>query len=140
MWWPVGESCSRKCAVSSYPQHGTHAITTDRPLGDDLLFENRTVYGLAVGTVIEDETVMRQAMDWLGKWVREGQLQLPIGQVYPLSEAARAKDETLKLKHFAAITSRAAYIRSDNNNQNLLADHHSAGEATIYKIHDGICN
>ena len=29
--------------------------------GDDLLFGNRSVYGLAVGTVIEDEAVMRRA-------------------------------------------------------------------------------
>ncbi|MEO1993897.1 MAG: NADPH:quinone oxidoreductase family protein [Planctomycetaceae bacterium] len=58
--------------------------------GDDLLFGNRTVYGLAVGTVIEDEAVMREAMWQLGEWVREGHLKMQVGHVYPLSDAAQA--------------------------------------------------
>ncbi len=58
--------------------------------GDDLLFGNRSVHGLAVGTVIEDETVMRNAMDRLAEWVASGQLRLHVGQIYPLRDAARA--------------------------------------------------
>lgn len=58
--------------------------------GDDLLFGNRSVHGLAVGMVIEDETVMRGAMDQLAEWVASGQLRLHIGQVYQLREAAQA--------------------------------------------------
>ena len=58
--------------------------------GDDLLFGNRAVFGLAVGTVIEDKDVMRQAADQLSRWLEAGKLRLHIGQVYPLSEAAQA--------------------------------------------------
>jgi len=58
--------------------------------GDDLLFGNRVVYGLAVGTVIEDETLMRRAMDQLVRWVQDGSLRLQIGQTYPLRNAALA--------------------------------------------------
>ena len=58
--------------------------------GDDLLFGNRTVYGLAVGTVIEDEIVMREAMDRLIKWVDQERLRSHIGGVYPLRDAAEA--------------------------------------------------
>ncbi|MBM81365.1 MAG: alcohol dehydrogenase [Planctomycetaceae bacterium] len=58
--------------------------------GDDLLFGNRRVYGLAVGTVIEDESLMRAAMDQLLEWLGQDQLKLPIGKVYALHEAAQA--------------------------------------------------
>ena len=58
--------------------------------GDDLLFGNRSVYGLAVGIVIEDESVMRQAMDRLVAWLEKGQLRLRIGHVYALRDAAQA--------------------------------------------------
>jgi len=58
--------------------------------GDDLLFGDRSVHGLAVGTVIEDGPLMRQAMDQLVKWLSTGQLRLQVGQVYPLSAAAEA--------------------------------------------------
>jgi NADPH:quinone reductase len=58
--------------------------------GDDLLFGNRAVFGLAVGTVIEDEEVMRQAADQLSQWLEAGKLRLHIGQAYPFSEAAQA--------------------------------------------------
>jgi len=58
--------------------------------GDDLLFGNRSVYGLAVGIVIENETVMRNAMDRLVEWVASGQLRLHVGQTYPLRDAAQA--------------------------------------------------
>ena len=58
--------------------------------GDDLLFGNRSVHGLAVGIVIENETLMRQAMDRLVEWLTEGRLRLHVGQVYPLRDAAEA--------------------------------------------------
>ena len=58
--------------------------------GDDLLFGNRTVYGLAVGTVIEDEQVMREAMRQLSAWVQAGELKMQVGHVYPLRDAAQA--------------------------------------------------
>ena len=65
---------------------GTPAIVS----GDDLLFGNRVVHGLAVGTVIEDEELMRRAMDELVRWVQDGSLRLQIGATYPLREAAKA--------------------------------------------------
>jgi len=40
--------------------------------------------------VIENETVMRQAMDRLVEWVASGQLRLHVGQTYPLRDAAEA--------------------------------------------------
>jgi NADPH2:quinone reductase len=58
--------------------------------GDDLLFGNRAVYGLAVGTVIEDEVQMRRAMDQLVVWMQDGGLRLKIGSTYPLRDAAQA--------------------------------------------------
>lgn len=58
--------------------------------GDDLLFGNRSVHGLALGIVIENETLMREAMDRLVEWVASGQLCLHVGQVYPLRDAAEA--------------------------------------------------
>ena len=58
--------------------------------GDDLLFGNRSVHGLAVGIVIENETLMRQAMDRLVEWVASDQLCLHVGQVYSLRDAAEA--------------------------------------------------
>jgi len=58
--------------------------------GDDLLFGNRSVHGLAVGIVIENETSMREAMNRLVEWLTEGTLRLHIGQVCPLRDAAAA--------------------------------------------------
>lgn len=58
--------------------------------GDDLLFGNRVVYGLALGTVLEDEALMRRAMDQLIGWVQAGDLRLTIGKSYALKEAAQA--------------------------------------------------
>jgi NADPH:quinone reductase len=58
--------------------------------GTDLLFGNRTAYGLAVGTVIEDEALMRSSMDQLLNWVQSGELHMTIGKTYSLSEAVRA--------------------------------------------------
>lgn len=58
--------------------------------GDDLLFGNRAVYGLAVGTVIEDQPLLRRAMEQLVCWVQNGSLRLQIGKTYPLHDAAQA--------------------------------------------------
>lgn len=58
--------------------------------GDDLLFGNRSVFGLAVGTVIEDEALMRKTMTQLLQWVGQKKLRLQIGEKYPLREAAAA--------------------------------------------------
>ena len=58
--------------------------------GDDLLFGNRTAYGLALGNVIEDEQLMRAAMDQIFAWIAEKKLKLVIGRRFPLSEAAAA--------------------------------------------------
>lgn len=58
--------------------------------GDDLLFGNRAVHGLAVGIVIEDEGQMRRAMDQLVGWMQDGGLRLKIGSTYPLRDAAQA--------------------------------------------------
>jgi len=57
---------------------------------DQLLFGNRTAYGLAVGTVIENEEVMRAAMQRLEEWIATGALRLLIGKRYPLADAAQA--------------------------------------------------
>jgi NADPH2:quinone reductase len=65
---------------------GEPAVVT----GDQLLFGNRTACGLAVGTVIEDEALMREAMERLAGWVTSGALRLQIGRRYPLREAAEA--------------------------------------------------
>ena len=65
---------------------GTPAILS----GDDLLYGNRAVHGLAVGTVIEVETLMRHAMDQLVNWIQEGNLRVQIGATYPLREAAQS--------------------------------------------------
>ena len=58
--------------------------------GDDLLFGNRSVHGLAVGIVIENETLMRRAMERLAEWIDEGRLRLHVGKVYALRDAAQA--------------------------------------------------
>ncbi len=58
--------------------------------GSDLLFGNRAVYGLAVGIVIENETVMREAMDKLNHWVENDDLRLHVGNTYQLKDAAQA--------------------------------------------------
>ena len=57
---------------------------------NELLFSSRTAYGLAVGTVIEDEVLMRQAMEQLFDWHTEGKVRLLIGHEYPLRDAAAA--------------------------------------------------
>ncbi len=69
---------------------GRASGTPARISGNDLMFGNRQVRGLAVGRVIEDETLMRNVMDRIDGWVAAGQLRLHIGGVYPLTDAARA--------------------------------------------------
>jgi NADPH2:quinone reductase len=67
------------------------ASGTPAPIaGNHLLFGNRAVFGLAVGVVIEDEKVMRAAMEQLNGWLRTGDLQLTIGTSYALKDAALA--------------------------------------------------
>jgi len=66
--------------------------------GDDLLFGNRTVYGLGVGTVLENETLMREAMDQLFEWLQAGLIRLQIGQVYQLRDAAQAHRDLVSRK------------------------------------------
>lgn len=58
--------------------------------GDQLLFGNRAVLGLAVGIVIEDEFLMRTAMDHIVDLYESGQLKIHTGLTLPLSDAAEA--------------------------------------------------
>lgn len=58
--------------------------------GDQLLFGNRSVFGLAVGLVIEDEFLMRTAMDHIVDAYEDGQLKIHVGLTLPLSQAAEA--------------------------------------------------
>lgn len=58
----------------------------------DLLFGNRAVFGLAVGTVIEDEVLMRCAMEQLFEWFLAGDLRIHIGHRFLLSEAVAAHE------------------------------------------------
>lgn len=55
--------------------------------GDDLLFGNRAVYGLAVGSVIEDEEVMRRAADQLSQWLESRKLRLHVDAFVGLDTA-----------------------------------------------------
>ena len=57
---------------------------------NQLLFGNRSVYGLAVGTVIENESLMRSAMDKIFQWYQSGRLRLVVGETHPLKDAALA--------------------------------------------------
>jgi len=66
--------------------------------GDDLLFGNRSVHGLVVGMVIEDETLMRAAMGQLNKWVANGDLRLHVDKVYDLRDAAQAHRDLVSRK------------------------------------------
>ena len=58
--------------------------------GDELLFGNRIVHGLAVGTVIEDEELMRSAMEQIFEQYHSGQLKIHIGLKLPLRDAPEA--------------------------------------------------
>jgi NADPH2:quinone reductase len=58
--------------------------------GDQLLFGNRSVFGLAVGIVIEDEFLMRSAMDHIVDAYEAGQLKIHVGLTLPLNRAAEA--------------------------------------------------
>jgi NADPH2:quinone reductase len=65
---------------------GQHGVVT----GDDLLFGNRMVQGLAVGLVIEDAALLRTSMQQLFDWIRQSRLRLIVGETYPLRDAAVA--------------------------------------------------
>jgi NADPH2:quinone reductase len=58
--------------------------------GDELLFGNRTAYGLAVGLVIEDTGMLRSSMRQLFDRVADGRLHLRIGRRFALRDAAEA--------------------------------------------------
>lgn len=58
--------------------------------GNELLFGNRSVHGLAVGTVIEDEDLMRSAMERIFEWFDAGTLKIHVGLTLPLQQAAEA--------------------------------------------------
>jgi NADPH2:quinone reductase len=58
--------------------------------GDELLFGNRTVSGLAIGIVIEDTELLRSSMRQLFEWIEQSRLQLVIGETHPLRDAAIA--------------------------------------------------
>ena len=58
--------------------------------GAELLFGNRSVNGMAVGSVIENEQLMRDANAQLNSWMSDGQLRMQIGASYPLRQAADA--------------------------------------------------
>jgi NADPH2:quinone reductase len=59
---------------------------------NELLFANRSVFGLAVGTVIEDEVLMRCAMDRLFEWYLAGELKIRIAKQLPLADSATAHE------------------------------------------------
>lgn len=86
----VGQGCLRCWAVGGrMVVYGEASGTPINIPGDVLLFGNRAAFGLAVGMVIQNEPLMRQAMDELYAAVEAG-LQVPLGGTYPLAEAARA--------------------------------------------------
>lgn len=58
--------------------------------GDELLFGNRTVYGLAVGLLIEDSGLLRSSMRQLFEWIADGRLRLLVGRKFCLGDAAEA--------------------------------------------------
>jgi len=55
-----------------------------------LLFGNRTVRGLALGTVIENEAVMREGMDRILEAYRAGDLRIIVGETHAIADAAEA--------------------------------------------------
>ncbi len=65
---------------------GQHGVLS----GDDLLFGNRMVHGLAVGLVIEDAPLLRRSMQQLFDWIAQSRLRLVVGETYPLRDAAIA--------------------------------------------------
>lgn len=78
-------SCGGRLVVFGKASGEPAVVTTN-----ELLFGNRTAYGMAVGTIIEDESLMRRAMDALFTWYRDKKLRVEIGHTFPLSEAAEA--------------------------------------------------
>jgi NADPH2:quinone reductase len=66
---------------------------TGRPgvvTGDELLFGNRSVCGLALGLVIDDTALLRTSMRQLFEWIEQSRLRLIIGETNPLRDAAVA--------------------------------------------------
>ncbi len=57
---------------------------------DQLLFGNRSVYGLAVGTVIENESLMRSTMEQIFEWHQQGRFRVLVGETHSLRDAAIA--------------------------------------------------
>ncbi len=91
----VGGSIARGCLSAWAP--GGRMVVFGNASGEpgivdtsELLFGNRSVHGLAVGTVIEDENLMRAAMDRILGWYESGQLRIHVGETWPLEEAAEA--------------------------------------------------
>ena len=72
--------------------YGEASGTPGTLTGDCLLFGNRSARGLAVGTVIEDEPLMRSAMRALFECLASGTLHLPVDRELPLAETARAHE------------------------------------------------
>jgi NADPH2:quinone reductase len=58
--------------------------------GDELLFGNRSVCGVAVGLVIEDTALLQRSMHQLFDWLAQSQFRLIIGETHPLRDAAVA--------------------------------------------------
>jgi NADPH2:quinone reductase len=65
---------------------GQHGVVS----GDDLLFGNRMVHGLAVGLVVEDTALLRRSMQQLFDWIAQSRLRLIVGETHPLHDAAIA--------------------------------------------------
>ncbi|MHC4877200.1 MAG: quinone oxidoreductase family protein [Planctomycetota bacterium] len=70
---------------------------------NELLFGNRSVFGLAVGTVIEDEVLMRCAMERLFEWYHGGELKIRVAEEMPLSDAAKAHELLVSRKTIGKI-------------------------------------
>ncbi|MCA9067338.1 MAG: NADPH:quinone oxidoreductase family protein, partial [Planctomycetaceae bacterium] len=90
----VGGDITRGCVACWAPggRMVVYGKASGKPavvFGDDLLFGNRSIYGLAVGTVIEDEVVMRRAADQLTVWLARDGLRAHVGKVYSLCDAVQ---------------------------------------------------
>jgi NADPH2:quinone reductase len=71
--------------------------------GDELLFGNRSVCGLAVGLVIEDTELLRTSMRQLFEWLEKSRLRLIIGETHPLRDAALAHQRLAQRQTFGKI-------------------------------------
>lgn len=58
--------------------------------GDQLLFGHRSVHGLALGVVIEDNDVLRASTQRLLDWHQAGRLRVLVGHRFPMSQAPEA--------------------------------------------------